>query len=571
MTHDIVIRGGTIVDGTGRTPFSADLAIDDGTITAIGAHLSRGREEIDAEGHIVSPGFVDIHTHLDAQIGWDPLLTPVSWHGVTTALMGNCGVTFAPCRPADRELLAGMMETVENIPREAILGGLPWDWETYGGYLDALDRMQPALNLAGMVGHCAVRFYVMGERAVDEQASDAEKQQMADIVARSIDDGAVGFSSNRFPNHVLPDGRSIPGTFADHDELLHIARAIAPRNALMQNVMDFSRAELGNDVLLRKLAETTGGRILFSYGAGANDDAGRRASAFLDSLNEHGRDITALSIPRGSGFVFGLQSSLPAYNVWGQTHFFGPTWKWLAQLDFDGRWQAVQGDDVCVRLVQEAKFHKAGQPRDEGKISWLPYAYWMGAAEAPNYTDDASRNLPQLAREAGEHWSETFLRLTRVSQGRGLFTWRMYNQNLHALGELLRNPKVIPGLSDAGAHVSQVMDCGVSTFILSYWVRQAGLYSLAEGVKRLTSAPARVIGLADRGVLATGMRADINVFDLARIGERQPELMHNFPGGAPHFVQRSTGYRATLVNGKVAVRDGEHTGQRAGQVLRHRA
>jgi N-acyl-D-aspartate/D-glutamate deacylase len=229
MAHDIVIRGGAIVDGTGAEPIIGDLAIDGGLITQVGGTAGPGRQEIDAAGQIVSPGFIDIHTHLDAQIGWDPLLTPVSWHGVTTVMMGNCGVTFAPCKPEDRATLAGMMETVEDIPQQAILSGLPWDWESYGGYLDALERIRPAINVAGLVGHSAVRFYVMGERAVDGQPTEDEKAQMADLVARSIDEGAVGFSCNRFPAHTLPDGRAIPGTFADHDEVVQIARKVAER------------------------------------------------------------------------------------------------------------------------------------------------------------------------------------------------------------------------------------------------------------------------------------------------------------------------------------------------------
>ena len=234
MSHEIVVTGGTIVDGTGAEPFAADLAIDDGRITAIGSDLGGGREVIDARGLTVTPGFVDLHTHLDAQIGWDPDLTPVSWHGVTTALLGNCGVTFAPCKPADRELLAGMMETVEDIPRNAILTGLPWNWEDYGGYLNAIEKLKPGINVAGMVGHCAVRFYVMGERAVEEQATEAERRRMAELVGESIDRGAVGFSTNRYAPHKLPDGRSIPGTFADPIELVEIAKQVAPRGALMQ-------------------------------------------------------------------------------------------------------------------------------------------------------------------------------------------------------------------------------------------------------------------------------------------------------------------------------------------------
>ena len=207
MAHDLVIRNGMLIDGTGGPPISADLAIDGDTITSVGEVATGGTREIDAAGHAVTPGFVDIHTHLDAQIGWDPFLTPVSWHGVTTALLGNCGVTFAPVRPGDAETLANMMETVEDIPAEAILGGLPWDWEGYGGYLDAIERKRPAINVAGLVGHCAVRFYVMGERAVDESPTETERTRMAQVVRESIEAGAVGFSTSRIIGHVLPDGR----------------------------------------------------------------------------------------------------------------------------------------------------------------------------------------------------------------------------------------------------------------------------------------------------------------------------------------------------------------------------
>jgi N-acyl-D-aspartate/D-glutamate deacylase len=565
MTHDIVIRGGTIVDGTGGEPFAGDVAIDGGMITAVGGSLGQARQTIEATGLIVSPGFIDIHTHLDAQIGWDPLLTPVSWHGVTTVLMGNCGVTFAPCKPGDRETLAGMMETVEDIPRQAILSGLPWDWEGYGGYLDAIERLRPAINVAGLVGHSAVRFYVMGERAVEEPATDEEKQQMAAIVAQSIEDGAVGFSTNRFPGHVLPDGRSIPGTFADHDEVLRIAREVGRRGALMQNVMDFTHPDMGNHDLLRQEAVEENGRILFSYTIGASDAAGHRATSFMNSLLDGDRDITAVSVPRGTGFVFGLQSRLPAYNIWGQKKFFGPAWESLATLPFAERLAAIRDGAAREALVAEAR---AANPE---KLHWLDGVYWLGAGEHPNYLAATQDNLPALAERAGEHWSETFLRLTLETDGRCLFCWRIFSRNLAALQDWLGHARVIPGLSDAGAHVSQVMDSGVSSFILSYWVRQVGLYSLAEGVRRLTSAPARVIGVKDRGVLAPGMRADINVFDAERVGEQYPELVHDFPGGAPRYIQRSTGYHATLVNGEVAFRNGVHCGARAGQVLRHAA
>ncbi len=552
MTHDVVIRRGQLVDGTGAEPVAGDLAIDGGLISAVGEVPGSGKVEIEAEGMVVSPGFVDLHTHLDAQIGWDPLLTPVSWHGVTTALMGNCGVTFAPCKPGDRDLLAGMMETVEDIPKDAILGGLPWDWEGYGGYLDSVEKLEPAINLAGLVGHCAVRFYVMGERAVEEQATEAEKQKMAEIVGHSLDRGAVGFSTNRYPPHVLPDGRAIPGTYADADELLHIARAVGQRNGLMQNVLDFSKFDFSTQ-LLRDIARASGSRVLFSFGVSAERDSGRSSAAYLDDLCADGLDITAISQPRGSGFVFGLQATLPAR---------GSTWNRIRDLDLKGRLAAIRDPETAGKLVQEAKHERATQLP-------LEHVFWMGAGESPAYAARPEQNLLALANGSGEHWSETFLRLSRESDGKALFTFRMFNLNLDALGDMFKSERIFPSLGDAGAHVSQIMDAGWATFVLSHWVRETGLYSLGEAIRRLTSAPARIIGLADRGRLAEGLRADVNIFDPDKVAEKHPEIVHDFPGGAPRFIQKSMGYKATLVNGQISVLDGEHTGARAGAVLRH--
>ncbi len=552
MAHDIVIRGGEIVDGTGAEPERGDLAIDGGVITALGSVPDAGREEIDAAGHLVTPGFVDIHTHLDAQIGWDPDCTPVSWHGVTTVMLGNCGVTFAPRKPSDRELLAGMMETVEDIPKDAILSGLPWSWEDYGGYLDAVEGLRPGLNVAGLIGHCAVRFYVMGERAVEEQATPEERQQMAEIVGKAVDDGAVGFSTNRFPPHVLPDGRSVPGTFADPAELLEIAKEVGQRGALMQNVLDFQQFEFTTQ-LIRNIAKTSGSRVLFSFGVG-NSDSGAPQAAYLDSLCEGGLDVSAVTQPRGSGFVFGLQGMLPVG---------GRSWRELREKDLAGRLAAVEDADFRHRLVEDAKTSRRSAPPEQ--------VFWMGDGDTPNYTGTPEESLAAMADAAGEHWSETFLRLSLESRGRALFTFRMFNQNIRALRELLASERMFPILGDAGAHVSQIMDAGWSSFVLSHWVREEGLFTIGDAIRRMTSGPARIIGLVDRGTLAPGMRADVNVLDPEQVAERQPEIVHDFPGGAPRFIQRSKGYRATLVNGRVNVRDGEHTGERAGKVLRHRA
>ena len=544
MAHDIVIRGGELVDGTGAGPAPGDLAIDDGLITAVGKVDGKGKQEIDAKGLAVTPGFVDLHTHLDAQIGWDPSLTPVSWHGVTTALLGNCGVTFAPCKPDDVELLAGMMETVEDIPKNAILTGLPWDWEDYGGYLDAIEKLQPAINVAGMVGHCAVRFYVMGERAVEEQASDDERRQMADVVAHSIDRGAVGFSTNRYPPHKLPDGRSIPGTFAEVGELVEIAKAVGPRNGLMQAVG-------ANFDVLRAMAETTKGRILFSYGTGPQEGMGAKSAAGLEQLSKYG-DLTAITQVRGSGFMFGLQSNLPVQ---------GETWDKLREKNLDQRLAAIRDPETRQKLVDEGLAMKRRFP--------MTNVFYLGDGESPDYTSPPDQNLEAVAEANNEHWVETFLRLSDETDGRALFNLRMFNQSLKELGDLFKSDHIFPSLGDAGAHVSQIMDAGWSSFTLSYWIREAGIYSLGEGIRRMTSGPARVLGLKDRGALKAGLRADVNVFDPEKVAERQPVLVHDFPGGAPRYIQKSVGYKTTIVNGEVTLVDGEHTGARAGRVLRH--
>jgi N-acyl-D-amino-acid deacylase len=542
MTHDIVIRGGNIVDGTGAEPFRGDIGVTDGRIAEVGKIASKGAEEIDADGLTVTPGFIDLHTHLDAQIGWDPDLTPISWHGVTTALMGNCGVTFAPCKPKDREFLAAMMESVEDIPRQAIMSGLPWTWENYGDYLQAVERLRPGLNIAGLVGHSAVRYYVMGERSFADQASDEEKRQMAAIVGQAVDAGAVGFSTNRFEPHTAPDGRSIPGTFADPSELVEIGKAVSARGGLMQAVG-------ASGEVLKAIADQSGSRVLFSYGVGAHKGAGLKSAEGLDKLAE-GRDLTAICQVKGTGFMFGLQCSLP---------FRGETWDKVRAMDLKGRVAAVKDPMTAAQLVAEG----------ETRIP-LEHTYYIGDAETPNLTAPRDQSVKALMAPRGESFVELFLRLSRETEGRALFNYRLFCQDLDELGDLFRHSShVLPSLGDAGAHVSQIIDADWATFTLKYWIKERQVYSLAEGVRRMTSDGARVMGLKDRGALKVGMRADINVIDLDHLTQLQPRIVHDFPGGAPHFTQRARGYKATLVNGQVNVRDDQSTGARAGMVLRH--
>jgi N-acyl-D-aspartate/D-glutamate deacylase len=549
MSHDIVIRGGTVVDGTGNEPYAADVAIDGDKIVEIGSVDAKGKQEIDADGLSVTPGFIDLHTHLDAQIGWDRDVTSVSWHGVTTALFGNCGVTFAPCKPEDREFLAGMMETVEDIPKQAILHGLPWNWESYGGYLDALEKLGPSINVCGLVGHCATRFYVMGERAVEEPATEDEIRQIAEIAGQSVKEGAVGFSTNRLPQHRLPDGRSIPGTFADRAELRAVAKEVGRYGGLMQTVSDFREFDEELDLIADEARMSRG--ALFSCAV----EIGReRLDERVTAMRGEGLNVTSVTVPRSGGGVGGLSTN----NL-----FQSPAWSELRELDFDARLQAIRNSEMRTRLVDEIK--AKGSMVEEALQRW----FYMGDEARPRYTQDLSESLTHMAKAAGEHPVETWLRITDQTDGKALFHMRGFNIDLDELAKLIRTDWAMPGLGDAGAHVSQMIDSGWSTFILSHWHRDTGVYSLQEAIRRITAVPAGVLGLTDRGTLEVGKRADVNVVEVDRLAERMPEIVHDFPFGAPRFIQRATGYHATLCNGAVILRDDELTGEYGGRVLRN--
>ncbi len=549
MIHDIVIRNGTVLDGTGGAPVSADIGITGDTITTVGRIEETGTREIDATGRTVTPGFVDIHSHLDAQIGWDPLLTPSSNHGVTTALLGNCGVTFAPCKPDDREMLANMMESVEDIPAQAILGGLPWTWESYGEYLDALDDLDPAINVMGLVGHCAIRPYVMGERAVGEAPTESELGQIAELAAEAVSQGAVGFSTSRILLHFLPDGRYVPGTNAPHEEMVAVAKALGS-NGLTQNVPNFGGDFTGEIDLIRKQAEAAGGRVLFSTGVSEHPDSGKRMAEIVDQLNDDGLDVTALCIPRPSGLVMGLVNEF---------YFRGGPWKVLHAMSFEDRLAAIHDDAFVTELVDHVKAKGTNTPASE--------IFPMGDG-VPRYADGPGHSLQDLADAAGEHPVETFLRIERETDGTALFTVRYFNRNLDAIESLITSDHVLPGLGDAGAHVGQVMDAGWTTFTLRYWARERKAMSMAEAVRRMTSAPARVVGLDDRGVIAPGKRADVNVIDMDNLVESLPSYVHDFPNGGGRLVQTATGYTATICNGEVILENDRHTGARPGSVLR---
>ena len=478
MAHDIVIRDGLIVDGTGAEAYRGDVAIDGDTIAAVGEVSGRATREIAADGAAITPGFVDLHTHFDAQAAWDPMLTPVSWHGVTTALFGNCGVTFAPCKPQDREFLANMMETVEDIPKQAILEGLSWEWESYGEYLDAVEKLDPAINVAGLVGHCASRFYVMGERAVEEDPTPEEIDQIASLIGRSVAEGAVGFSSNRLPAHVLPDGRSIPGTFAKSDELSAIARAVGAENGILQFVLDYAKVE-EEMALIEEQAIAAGTKLLFSApfqrGPGEHDSAYDQRIA---SMREKGLDVSGLTLPRSGGFLSGLTTDILPSNA--------PSWKALRALDFSERMTRIRDADFRARLCAEAA-------DDQDLEARAQHMYWLGVGGQPNYTKGSEECLANLAAQVGETVADVWLQYMLDSDGQGLFHVRFFNHNLDEVSRFLKADWVLPGIGDAGAHVSQIMDSGWTSFMLSHWYREEQFFGIEEAVAKMTSAQARVI------------------------------------------------------------------------------
>jgi N-acyl-D-aspartate/D-glutamate deacylase len=557
VAFDVVIRGGLVVDGSGAEP--------------VGTVRERGTREIDATDRIVTPGFVDGHTHLDAQIAWDPMVTPSTQHGVTTVLLGNCGVTFAPCRPEHREMLAGMMETVEDIPKKAIMAGLSWQWDQYGDYLDYLGASQPSVNVVGLVGHCAVRYYVMGERAVDQPATPDEIEQMAQLVRAALDRGAIGFSTSRVEGHRIPDGRPVPGTFASEEELCRMAEVVRDHGGgLMQLVLGIEGDLVSGGTritdLLRKVASVGGNRLMTNTSVaigwprrdGASD--GNTLHGRFAQLAAEGHDVVGGCIPRGSGYLFGLCNELPMRT---------PAWNELRAKSFAERLAAIRDDAFVARLVEEGKAALAESTVKNGVFHRARAVFWLGEGEQPDWAADDSRSLAALAAERGEHVLETFLRITRATNGRAIFVLRVFNGDLGALETWLRSDYCLPGLGDAGAHVGQVMDATWSTHVLGYWTRDRGVYSLAEGIRRMTSMPARILGLRDRGTLKAGMAADVNVIDYARVGQLQPEYVYDFPGGAGRYTQGGCGFDATLCNGQLVVERDRLTGARPGLILRN--
>ena len=559
--YSLAIRGGTVVDGTGAPPRRADVAVQDDRIVAVGEVTESARTEIDARGAYVTPGFVDVHTHLDAQIAWDPDATSSCWHGVTSVVLGNCGVTFAPVRPGQERWLAELMESVEDIPADSILSGLGWDWQTYGEYLSAIDRLPKGLNVGGMIGHCAVRHYVMGERSLDESpASDDDIAAMCDLVDEAMDAGAAGFSTSRTLLHRVPDGRPVPGTWADERELFAIADVlgrrrkgvfeVAPRFERPGPEYEGTRAEVH---WMAEINRRTGRPVTFGLAqSNAGPELFRRILELVDEEAAVGGELRPQTTARGIGLLFGLQH---------RTFFDrAPAWHALQSLPLPERLTALHDNSRRAELVAAAS------------DGYTPPLDWRGVyvltPDDVDYTADPARSLAEHARRNGETIPEAFVRISLETEGRALFNYPFLNQRMDAVEELLDHPRIAIGLGDSGAHVGLIMDASLPTWFLLHWVRDRRKYAIEDAVRRMTSDTAQLFGIADRGEIQEGASADLNVFDLDALALHVPEFVHDFPAGAGRYVQRADGYTATVVNGALFVDRGVPTGAHAGRTLR---
>jgi N-acyl-D-aspartate/D-glutamate deacylase len=568
--HDLLIRGGRVVDGTGAEPRDADVAIRDGAIHEIGRVSGAARETIDAAGAIVTPGFVDIHTHYDGQATWDELLVPSSWHGVTTAVMGNCGVGFAPVRDGQQQWLIELMEGVEDIPGSALASGIEWSWETFPEYLDALSGMNRVMDLGTQVPHGAVRAYVMGERGARNEPANAEDiEEMAAIVEQAIRAGALGFSTSRTLVHRAVDGEPVPGTFAAEDELFGIGRALDRAGAGLfelapAGVMGEDLAAPDKEIAwMRKLSAEVRRPISFALIQHDLDPTQwRRILDFCEESQADGAEMVPQVGSRPTMLLVGHQTFHP--------FSFRPTYQKLQELPLPQMVAELRKPEVRARILGEPSQDE--DPLLSFVFSGMHKIFPLG--DPPDYEPPPERSVAAMAEREGRPEDEVLYDLMLEQNGKALLMVALVgyaDQDLEAVRAMLEHPQTAFGLGDGGAHCGAICDASMTTFLLTHWVRDRARgprLSLPFAVKKMTGDTARLYGLGDRGRLAPGYRADLNVIDLDRLRLRLPEMVHDLPTGARRLVQRADGYLATVCGGEVTWRDGEQTGARPGRVIR---
>jgi N-acyl-D-aspartate/D-glutamate deacylase len=560
--HDLVIRNGTVVDGTGGPPVVADVAVEGGVVTAVGEVAGRGRREVDADGLLVTPGWVDIHTHYDGQVTWDPDVTPSNWHGVTTVVMGNCGVGFAPVRPGAQSFLIELMEGVEDIPGTALHEGIDWQWESFPEYLDALDRQPRALDIAAQVPHAAVRAYVMGDRA-HEDATPADIEAMAGLVRDGLAAGAAGFTTSRTILHSSKHGL-VPGTSAATDELIAISDALGEVGHGVVEIVSDDPAGATERGWMVEVARRTGATVTYTLAQTPfNPDGYRAALADADALAGEGLHIVPQVSCRPTGMLFGLQSSLHPFI----TH---PAYRAVAGLPLAERVARLRQPELRAQLLSE-------QPGTENAIARALMSRWeqiFPLGDPPDYEPSGDRSVAAVAAREGRTPDDVVLDWLLERDGKALLFAPLasyVHQDHEAIREMMTHPRTVLGLSDGGAHCGLICDASMPTFLLTHWVRDRSRgerLSLEQAVHLQTGRTAAVYGMHDRGVIAPGKRADINVIDLDGLRLHAPEMVFDLPAGGRRLVQHVDGYKATFVAGVATMEDGQPTGDRPGRLVR---
>jgi N-acyl-D-amino-acid deacylase len=565
--HDLVIKGGTVVDGTGAPARTADVAITDGIVTEVGRINELARETLDADGALVTPGFVDVHTHFDGQVTWDPMLTPTCWHGVTSVVMGNCGVGFAPVQHDRHEWLIGLMEGVEDIPGAALSTGIEWEWETFPEYLDAIERKPLLFDVGTQVPHGAVRAYVMGERgAKNEAATAADIEQMAELVKLGIEAGALGFSTSRTIAHMAIDGEPVPGTFAAHDELFGIGRVLGE---LGTGVFELAPAgALGEDLAaperemewMRELAAAIGRPVTFALTQ--NDHDPESWSLMLDLCAEaaaEGAQVTPQVAGRPVSLLLGLETFHP--------FAYCPSWAPIGAAPLAQKVAAMRDPELRRRLLSEVDAAIAPMRQFLDPERAFPFG------DLPDYEPARANSVAGIAASQGRPVMDVFYDVLMEHDGHQLVMRPLLNYSgfsLDPVRAMLSHPTTAWGLGDGGAHCGTTCDASTPTFMLTHWVRDRShdQLPLEFVVNKMTAQTAALYGLGDRGALVPGFLGDANVIDFDGLVLPLPELVHDLPADARRFVQGSQGYVATIKRGTPILRDGEDQGERPGQLLR---
>ncbi len=570
MTYDLVIRNGTIVDGLGGEPYTGDVAVNDGVIAAIGTLDAGGKQEIDAKDLLVTPGFVDLHTHYDGQSIWSDRLTPSSAHGVTTVVMGNCGVGFAPCRKADHDVLVDVMAGVEDIPGVVMTDGLPWTWETFPQYLDALDAGKRDIDVAAYLPHSPLRVYVMGQRGADREPATADDlAKMRALAKEAIEVGALGFASSRLVIHKTHSGLQIPSYDAAHDEIAAIAQGVADGGGgLIQFVPDIPAGDF--EPVLQTVFDVAGEvglPVTFTLAIGnAGEPLWQGAIDMIEKANKQagdGQHVTAQLLPRPIGLVIGLELSANPFVLY-------PSYQRIAGLPLAERVVEMRKPEVRAEIL-------ADKPGVGHPLMYLAQAWdWIfPLGDNPNYEPDPANSIAARARARGVSPLEEAYDRVLDDDGHAMMLVTLSNftnNSLDTVGELLRRDDVVLGLGDGGAHYGMICDASFPTYLLAHWARDraSGRFSVAQAVRELTAVPARVAGLGDRGRIAVGYKADLNVIDHAGLRLHKPVISYDLPAGGHRLNQTADGYRATIVSGQLIAENGKPTAARPGKLVRGR-